>query len=111
MSRQELTTLAWRKSSFSDPENCVELAWRKSSYSHPNDCVEVAWRKSSRSHPNNCVEVAWRKSSHSHPNECVELAWPGNAILVRNSKNPAGPILMFEHSRFGRLLASLGHLS
>ena len=50
----------------------------------------------------------WRKSSRSHPNNCVEVAWPGDAIFVRDSKNPAGPVLMFEHSRFGRLLASFG---
>jgi hypothetical protein len=70
--------------------------------------ADPTWRKSSRSHPNNCVEVAWRKSSHSHPNDCVEVAWPGDAIFVRDSKNPSGPVLMFENSRFSRLLASLG---
>ncbi|HEV8557494.1 MAG TPA: DUF397 domain-containing protein [Actinophytocola sp.] len=54
------------------------------------------------------TSLAWRKSSFSDVNECVELAWPGDVIFVRDSKNPAGPVLMFEHSRFGRLLASLG---
>jgi hypothetical protein len=35
--------LHWKKSSRSDPNNCVELAWRKSSHSDPNECVELAW--------------------------------------------------------------------
>jgi hypothetical protein len=70
--------------------------------------TELVWRTSSLSDHIECVELAWRKSSRSHPNNCVELAWPGDAILVRDSKNPTGPMLMFEHSRFGRLLASFG---
>jgi hypothetical protein len=35
--------LAWRKSSFSDVNECVELAWRTSSFSDHTECVEVAW--------------------------------------------------------------------
>jgi hypothetical protein len=35
--------MIWRKSTFSEENNCVELAWRKSSFSNPTNCVEVAW--------------------------------------------------------------------
>lgn len=84
------------------------LTWRKSSFSDHIECVELAWRKSSFSDVNECVELAWRKSSISDHTECVEVAWPGDAILVRDSKNPGGPMLTFEQSRFGRLLASFG---
>jgi hypothetical protein len=66
----------------------------------------VTWRKSSYSGSSgegNCVEVgylpvaipAWRKSSHSGSNgegDCVEVAF-GGTVAVRDSKNPAGPIL------------------
>jgi hypothetical protein len=55
------------------------------------------WRKSSRSGENgDCVELGrlaptWRKSSRSgEAGECVELAYLG---AVRDSKNPAGPVL------------------
>ena len=39
----------------------------------------------------------WRKSSASGPNcdNCVEVAFVGDAIAVRDSKNPDGPALIF----------------
>jgi hypothetical protein len=60
-----------------------DLIWRKSSYSgggsdaDTSDCVELAWRKSSRS------------GGGAENSDCVELA----ASAVRDSKNPAGPVL------------------
>ncbi|MGI5348338.1 DUF397 domain-containing protein [Streptomyces sp. CA-250714] len=84
------------------------LAWRKSSYSNPDGgaCVEVAaqsWRKSSYSNQDGgaCVEVAarnWRKSSYSNSDggECVEVSDDfATVIPVRDSKNPHGPVLTF----------------
>lgn len=60
-----------------------DLAWFKSSYS--------------ASEGGNCIEVAydWRKSSHSGSagGDCVEVAASPAAIHVRDSKNPAGPML------------------
>ena len=55
--------------------------------------TEMRWRKSSRSgKESNCVELAWRKSSRSgQEGNCVELAHTPGA--VRDSKNPAGPVL------------------
>jgi hypothetical protein len=39
----------------------------------------------------------WRKSSYSGPNggECVEVAHVEGVIAVRDSKNSAGPLLIF----------------
>jgi hypothetical protein len=70
--------------------------WRKSTRSYSNGgCVEIAWRKSTHSYSNgDCVEVAWRKSTHSHGNgDCVEVAPSPLTSLVRDSKNPGGPVL------------------
>jgi hypothetical protein len=55
------------------------------------------WRKSSWStSESNCVEVAWRKSSWSTSEaNCVEVAARGALTAVRDSKNPAGPVLAF----------------
>ena len=55
------------------------------------------WRKATFSEANgnsDCVELGWRKSSFSQANgnsNCVELASTVDA--VRDSKNPAGPVL------------------
>lgn len=40
--------------------------------------------------------VHWRKSTRSTDTaNCVEVAFPGLAVGVRDSKNPAGPLLTF----------------
>ncbi len=39
----------------------------------------------------------WRKASYSSSNggQCVEVADAGTAVAVRDSKDPAGPALVF----------------
>lgn len=39
--------------------------------------------------------ATWRKSSHSGLNGCVEVAVVDRTVAVRDSKNPAGPVLLF----------------
>ncbi|HLX50463.1 MAG TPA: DUF397 domain-containing protein [Streptosporangiaceae bacterium] len=80
--------------------NIPVSAWRKSRHSNgEGNCVEVAtWRKSSHSNGQaECVEVAtWRKSRYSNgQGACVEVATrpEGPRVAVRDSKDPAGPML------------------
>ena len=42
-------------------------------------------------------DARWRKSNRSGPysDNCVEVAFVGAAIAVRDSKDPAGPVLLF----------------
>ncbi|WNM42039.1 DUF397 domain-containing protein [Micromonospora halotolerans] len=56
------------------------------------------------------VAPHWRKSLRSaNEGNCVEVAGnlPG-VVLVRDSKDPAGPTLAFTPDSWRRLLASLG---
>ena len=50
-------------------------------------------------------DVCWQKSWHSNPNgECVELAaLPTGEIAMRNSRFPAGPILLYTQARDHRI--------
>lgn len=51
-------------------------------------------------------EQRWRKSSHSvgNPQQCVEIAHVSATTAVRDSKNPAGPVLAFAPDVFGAFL-------
>ncbi len=42
----------------------------------------------------------WHTSSYSGGNGCVEVAHPGDAVRVRDSKDPAGPVLTFDPRRW-----------
>lgn len=55
------------------------------------------WRKSSHSFSNgNCAEVAaWRKSSASASGNCAEVGQDGTVVLVRDTADRGGPVLVF----------------
>lgn len=78
------------------------------------DFTGAVWFKSSRSNGNGgCVEVAfapaaWRKSSRSNANgDCVEVAATVGAVGVRDSKDPAGPVLAFSPAAWSAFLANV----
>ncbi|MFF7265478.1 DUF397 domain-containing protein [Streptomyces sp. NPDC008159] len=72
--------------------------WRKSSYSgdQGGDCVECTL----------LGPLTWRKSSYSgdEGGQCVEIAElsssPSPTLLIRDSKNPAGPHLSLGPAAF-----------
>ncbi|MFE1358809.1 DUF397 domain-containing protein [Streptomyces harbinensis] len=78
----------------------------------------MTWFKSSHSSDNGgaCIEVAfdWRKSSYSgdEGGNCVEVArCPGTAVHIRDSKNPAGPILTVSPDSWSHFTASVTRTS
>jgi Domain of unknown function (DUF397) len=52
-------------------------------------------------------EVRWQKSQHSNPNgACVELAaLPSGEIAMRNSRFPAGAVLLYTQAEIHAFLA------
>ena len=71
----DLSTITWRKSSYSNQDggNCVEVS---------DDLLHTA---------------DWRKSSYSNQDggECLEFADNLPLVPVRDSKDPSGPALTF----------------
>jgi hypothetical protein len=54
---------------------------------------------------------SWRKSSYSSGSgagNCVEVAFGAEAVLLRDSKNAAGPSLAFADGNWQVFLAELG---
>jgi uncharacterized protein DUF397 len=53
--------------------------------------------------------IEWRKStlSSAQGGNCVELAGRNGRIAIRDSKNPDGPILIFDAVAFGAFLERL----
>ena len=50
--------------------------------------------------------LTWLKSRHSNPSgNCVEVAClPGGEIAVRNSRHPAGPVLVYTQAEINAFL-------
>jgi hypothetical protein len=53
--------------------------------------------------------ACWRKSTASNPSgECVEVAGlPGDAIAIRNSRDPGGPALVYTRTEVAAFLAGV----
>ncbi|MFF3445035.1 DUF397 domain-containing protein [Streptosporangium sp. NPDC002721] len=85
------------------------VIWRKASLSNANggQCVEVGtWRKSTLSGGNggSCVEVAVTGNVQATPERPVE---PEYLFLVRDSKDPDGPVLSFSPTEWDAFLVSI----
>ena len=71
---------------------------------------EIAWRKSSYSGAGNCVQVGtWTTSSYSGYNgDCLQgTLLAGNIVGVRDSKDPAGPVLRFTPAEWAAFLVQV----
>ncbi len=51
--------------------------------------------------------IVWRKSKRSDVTGCVEVAYAQESVLVRDSKDPAGPVLEFSIYAWNEFVASL----
>jgi hypothetical protein len=75
----------------------AELRWLKSSYSNGTGS-------------GTCVEVAWVKSSYSNGSgggSCVEVGELEAQRAVRDSKDPAGPMHVFDSASWSAFVAGV----
>jgi uncharacterized protein DUF397 len=43
---------------------------------------------------------AWHKSSFSQNSDCAEWRFSGDLVLLRDSKDPSGPVIQFTHAEW-----------
>lgn len=53
------------------------------------------------------TDTGWRKSSRSSSGNCVEIKEDGDRVLMRDSKDPSGPVLAFDRDVFRAFIADL----
>jgi hypothetical protein len=53
--------------------------------------------------------LVWRKSRMSTTSDCVEVAFAGSTVLLRDSKDPSGPVLAFTPREWAAFLAGVRH--
>jgi hypothetical protein len=82
------------------------VIFRRSSYCSFGNCVEVGFHKSSFCDLLTCVEVGFRKSSSCGNHTCVEVA-VSDEVVVRDSKDPNGPVLTFSHDEWYAFIAGV----
>lgn len=87
--------------------------WRKSSRSEIHGaCVEcrTSWSRSTRCESSHCAEV-WVRSTRCGDSFCAEVARPEDRVLLRDSKDLAGPVLTFTPSSWNNFLDQLPSIS
>jgi Domain of unknown function (DUF397) len=55
----------------------------------------------------NQAVIVWRKSTKSGGGDCVEIAFSNGSVLLRDSKDPSGPVLSFTPSEWAAFLAGV----
>jgi uncharacterized protein DUF397 len=75
------------------------------------ESVGIVWHTSSYSTTHgDCVQVGWSKSSYSSgASACVEVAPAPDRVLVRDSKNPDGPVLDLPTPAWRAFLSTVTH--
>lgn len=65
------------------------------------------WTRSSHCDTGSCVEVAWNTSSHCQHGDCVEVGHGEDQVLMRDSKDPDGPVLRFTRNQWQEFIQFL----
>jgi Domain of unknown function (DUF397) len=53
------------------------------------------------------ADIVWRKSTASGAGNCVEVAFADESVLIRQSRDPSGPVLSVSHVEWIGFLNSM----
>lgn len=67
----------------------------------------TGWRRSAACSSSSCVEVQFATSTFSGGDGCVAVGVDGERWLVRDSKDPAGPVLTFTPTEWAAFVAGV----
>ncbi len=54
-------------------------------------------------------DITWQKSTASGGGNCVQVAFIDESVLVRDAKNPSGPMLSFSSSEWAAFVTGVCH--
>lgn len=77
--------------------------WVRSAACASSNCVEVRWQQACLSGTDN-VQVGFTKAAASGASNCVEVGHGVDRVLVRDSKDPDGPVLSFTPDEWAAFL-------
>ena len=69
--------------------------------------MEHEWQRSSKCSTSHCVETKWVRSTRCANGGCVEMADTEYEVLVRDSKNPDGPVLRYTRAEWRDFVAGV----
>ena len=67
--------------------------------------MSTRWTKSSYCDTSSCIEAAWTKTSYCDTGACVEAHIDDDVVLMRDSKDPDGPVLQFTKGQWREFIA------
>lgn len=71
------------------------------------DSIMEKWIRSNHCGGGECVEVVWRQSRHCDSSACVEVTDQEGVVLMRDSKDPDGPVLQFTKEQWQEFIRFL----
>ena len=73
--------------------------------------MSVEWLRSNRCDTGTCIEVAVNKAARCESGSCVEVGIDAGEVLIRDSKDPTGPVLRFTQAEWHAFVDGIGALA
>ena len=57
--------------------------------------------------PEELDELPWKKASYCNGGECIQVAITNGRVILGDSKNPSGPIILASYSQWNSLVGKI----